>query len=142
VTPTRLRSLFAAALVAGVLAYLLAVAAYGSLVSLPYYAMATALVIAMFEAGLGKVVRDKLRGRGRPMHPLQVARAAALAKASSSAGALLLGLYGGLLAWTATHLDLAAARHDALAAGLSAVACLALVAAALLLERSCRTPAD
>lgn len=143
-TPTRLRSLFAAALVAGILAYLLAVAAYGSVVSLPYYATATALVIAMFEAGLGKVVRDKLRGRGRgrPMHPLQVARAAALAKASSSAGALLLGLYGGLLAWTATHLDLAAARHDALAAGLSAVACLALVAAALLLERSCRTPAD
>jgi hypothetical protein len=144
VTPTRVRTLVMVALLVGVLGYLLAETAYGSLVSLPYYASATAVVIAVFEAGLGKLVRDKLRGRGRgrPMHPLQVARAAALAKASAAAGALLLGLYGGLLAWTATHLELAAARHDALAAGASAAACLALAAAALLLERSCRTPAD
>ena len=37
----------------------------------------------------------------RPLHPLQVARAVALAKASSPAGALLLGLYAGLFALAA-----------------------------------------
>ena len=54
------------------------------------------------------------------MHPLQVARAVALAKASSAAGALLLGLYAGLFAWTFPRRDeLAAAEHDALISGIT-----------------------
>lgn len=74
---------------------------------------------------------------------MQVARAAVLAKASSAGGAVLLGVYGGLLSWTLPRRDeLAASEQDALVAGLSAVACLALVVAALLLERSCRLPDD
>ncbi|MGB8650099.1 MAG: DUF3180 domain-containing protein [Mycobacteriales bacterium] len=143
--PTRWTTVVALALGAGLLGWLVADRAYGDLVTLPVYAPVTALIIALFELGLAKVVADKVRGRspGRPMHPLQVARAAVLAKASSTAGALLLGLYGGLFAWTFPRRDkLAAASHDALVAGLSAGACLLLLVAALLLERSCRTPPE
>ena len=141
-TPTRWRTLLLLSLVCAAVGWGLAEFAYGSLVSLPVYAPLTAGLIAVFEAVLAKVVSDKLRGRsrGRAMHPLQVARAAALAKASSAAGALLLGGYAGLFAWTFPRSSrLAAAGGDALVAGLSAVACLLLVVAALLLERSCRT---
>ncbi len=74
---------------------------------------------------------------------MQVARAAVLAKASSTTGALLLGAYGGLFAWTLPRRgELAVAESDALVSGLTALAALALVVAALLLERACRTPDD
>lgn len=140
-----MRSLVLAAAVAAVVGYALAELAYGSLVDLPVYGPVTAVVIAAFELSLAKIIRDKVRGRStrRSMHPMQIARAAALAKASSSAGSLLLGLYAGLLAWTFPRRgQLAAAGADARVAGLAVLACLALVAAALLLERSCRTPPD
>ena len=140
-----MRSLVLAAAVAAVVGYALAELAYGSLVDLPVYGPVTAVVIAAFELSLAKIIRDKVRGRstGRSMHPMQIARAAALAKASSSAGSLLFGLYAGLLAWTfPRRAQLAAADADARVAGLAVLACLALVVAALLLERSCRTPPD
>ena len=72
-----------------------------------------------------------------------MARAAVLAKASSAGGAVLLGIYGGLLSWTLPRREeIAASEQDALVAGISAVACLGLVVAALLLERVCRRPDD
>jgi hypothetical protein len=143
VKPTTWRSLVGLAVVMAGLGWLLADQAYGSLAALPGYAPVTAVVIALFELGLAKVVRDKIRGRhhGRQMHPLQIARAAVLAKASSAAGALLFGLYGGFFAWTFPRRNrLAAAGDDALVAALSAGACLLLLVAALVLERACRAP--
>ena len=75
------------------------------------------------------------------LHPVQVARAAALAKASSLTGAAVLGGYAGLLGWTAPRADtLAAAVDDLVVVSLSALAGLALLIAALLLERACRVP--
>ena len=142
-TATRLRTLLLLALVTGVLGWALAAAAYGSLAALSAYAPVTAVLIALFEAGLARTVTLRVRGRapGRQLHPLQVARALVLAKASSAGGALLAGLYGGLFVWTFGRRDLlAAAAADSTVAGLSAGACLLLVVAALLLERSCRTP--
>ncbi|MDQ3610299.1 MAG: DUF3180 domain-containing protein, partial [Actinomycetota bacterium] len=115
--------------------------AYGSLPALPLYAPVTIVLLAIVEAGMARVVRDRLAGRGRPLDPLQAARAAVLAKASSATGALLLGGYGGVLAWMLPRRgELALADRDAVVAGLSVLACLGLVVAALLLERSCRTP--
>ncbi len=144
-TPTRPATLLGVAAAFAVLGYLLVELAYGSLPALPLYAPVTIVLLAIVEAGMGRVVRDRLAGRGRPrsrpLHPLQVARAAVLAKASSVTGAVLLGGYGGLLAWTLPRRDeLALAGRDAAVAGVSVLACLGLVAAALLLERSCRTP--
>ena len=140
-TPTRPSSLLALTAVAAVLGYLLAALAYGSLPPLPVYAPVSLVLLAVFELGLARAVRARLRGPvpGRQMHPLQVARAAVLAQASSACGALLLGGYGGLLAHV-LPLDAEQARTDALVSGVAVGGAALLVAAALLLERACRTP--
>ncbi len=78
------------------------------MLSLPAYAPVTLVLLTVTELGMAKVVADRLahrldrqgRPRGRALHPMQVARAAVLAKASSVTGAVLLGGYGGLFAWT------------------------------------------
>lgn len=148
-TPTRPRTLLLLVLGFGALSYLAAAVAYGSLPVLPRFAPVSVVLLALVELGMAKVVRDRLahrldaRGRplGRPLHPMQVARAAVLAKASSAGGAVLLGGYGGLLAWTLPRRDLLlATERDASVAAFSTVACLGLVLAALWLERACRRP--
>ena len=150
-TPTRPGTLLGLVVGFGLLAYVVAATAYGSLPVLPRFAPVTIVLLAVVELGMAKVVRDRMehrrdergRPRGRPLHPMQVARAAVLAKASSAGGAVLLGIYGGLLSWTLPRRqELAASEQDALVAGLSAVACLGLVVVALLLERVCRRPDD
>jgi hypothetical protein len=143
VTATSWRSLLAAVLIAGALGWLLLAGAYGDLVRLPTYAAVTAGLMAVFELVLARVIHQKVHGavRGRQMHPIQVARAAALAKASSMAGALLVGLYAGFITWLLPRRGrLAAAGDDLVVAAISGGACLLLVVAALLLERACRTP--
>jgi hypothetical protein len=150
-TPTRPGPLLA--LVAGfaVAAYLLVGGAYGAVPALPVPAPVTMVLLAVAELGMAKVILDRLtrrrdargRPRGRPLHPMQVARAVVLAKASSTAGAVLLGVYGGMFAWVLPRrAELALAERDAVISGLSALAALGLVLAALVLERACRTPDD
>lgn len=147
-TPTRPAVLLALAAGFAVLGYLLAEVAYGSVPVLPLSAPVTLALLAVAEGGMAKVVRDRVQHRRdrdgrpprRPLHPVQVARAAALAKASSPTGAVVLGVYAGLFAWTAQHRELAAADRDVVVSGLSALAGLGLVVAALLLERACRVP--
>lgn len=149
-TPTRPGTLAALIVGFGVVGYLLAALLYGQLPQLPLYAPVTVVLLAVVELGMARVVRDRLTrrldagGRGRrprPLHPMQVARAAVLAKASSAGGAVLLGVYVGLFAWTFPRRDrLMASADDALVAGLSALASLGLVVAALVLERACRRP--
>jgi hypothetical protein len=149
VRPTRPGVLLAVAALAGLFAYLIAELDYGAVPALPGGAPVTLVMVAAAELVLAKVVRDRVLHRPtrdgrpprRPLHPMQVARCAALAKASSPAGALLAGLYGGLFLWTAPRADvLAAASQDALVSGLSALAAGSLVVAALVLERACRVP--
>jgi hypothetical protein len=154
VRPTRAATLAWLVLVFGLFGYLLAALAYGALPVLPRYAPVSIVVLAVVELALAKVVRDRLTGergargrlvarRPRPLHPIQVARAAVLAKASSAGGAVLLGGYGGLLAWTLPRRnELLATGQDAFVAALAAAASLALVVAALVLERACRRPDD
>ena len=143
--PTRWPTVVGLLLGLGVLGWVFAELAWDDLAELPAYAPATAVVIAAFELGLARVVHRKVRGTvpvGKPMHPLQVARAAALAKASSAAGAMLAGFYGGFLVWLLPRTEKAAAGRDAWVSAWSALACLVLLGAALLLERACRTPPE
>jgi len=140
-----MRTLLLLALTTGVLGWGVPELSDRALLALPRYSPVTTVLIALFEAGLAKVVSDKIQGRsrGRRMHPLQVARALVLAKASSAAGALLLGLYGGMFVWTFPQREgHPAVASDALVAALSAGAALLLVVGALLLERACRTPQE
>lgn len=143
--PTRWPTVVGLIAVLGVIGWVFADQAWDDLAELPVYAPITAVVIAAFELGLARVVHRKVRGTaqvGKPMHPLQVARAAALAKASSATGAMLTGFYGGFFVWLVPQTEKAAAGRDAWVSGWSALACLALLGAALLLERSCRTPPE
>ena len=144
-TPTRPASLLGLVGLLAALVYGVAALAYTSLPRLPAYAPVTLVLLAVVELAMARVVRDRVMHRSksgsRPMHPMQIARAAVLAKASSVTGAVLLGGYAGLLAWTLPlRTELTLAADDAAVAGFSAVAALALVVAALLLERACRTP--
>lgn len=147
--PTRPGSLAALVVLFALIGYGLAETAYGTVANLPLYAPVTLVLLAVTELVMAKVVRDRVMHRrdragrppARPLHPLQVARAAVLAKASSTAGAVVLGGYSGLLAWTLPRRDeLTVAASDALVSGLSALAALALVIAALVLEWACRRP--
>jgi hypothetical protein len=119
----------------------LAAFAYGELPTLPTLAALSSALIAVFELAVAWIVWRKVRhGRGRGLHPLQVARAAVLGKASSATGAILFGLYGGFFLQVAGRADVRAAVRDAETSGLSALACLLLLVTGLLLERACRTP--
>jgi hypothetical protein len=144
VRPTSVRTVLGLVVAAAVALFLLAGAGLGTRAEVPLGAAVPLLLVAAAEAVLARLVRDRVRhraGRSRPLHPLQVARAAALAKASTAAGALLLGGYGGLLAWTARRADVNAfAAENVVPTALATAASAALLAAALLLERACRVP--
>jgi hypothetical protein len=77
------------------------------------------------------------------VEPLAVARYVVLAKASSLAGAIFAGFTLAVTLWL--FIEAQRVSHAAKAlpvAGLSVGASLALVAAALWLERACRVPED
>jgi hypothetical protein len=63
---------------------------------------------------------------------------AALAKAASHAGALLIGAYAGVVLYLLGGDESPLRRERALVAGAAALASVALVAAGLFLERVCR----
>lgn len=144
-TPTRPRDLFAVALVTAVLANLVVRLTYGSLPSIPLLAGATLGVLGIAEAIAGNVLRARIQRRpgAQPVQPLVAARAVLLAKASSLGGAIMTGVWGGLLAHVVPQAGaVTAAGSDALAGTVGIVCSLGLVAGALWLEHCCRTPDD
>lgn len=140
--PTRLSGLVALVLAAGVAGWGLAELAYGDLPPLPRYAPLTLLLLAVAIGVTAASVRARMQGRPgtRPIVPMAVARHAALAKACSGAGALFAGFWAGLLVFTGQRLEQQAAASDARTSALGLAAALALVGAALWLERVCRVP--
>lgn len=143
-TPTKLPVLALVLLLATALGYLIAETSYSQLPPLPPAAPVTLGLLALVEGWMAFVVRGKIRGRrpgGRPMHALQVARAAVVAKASSLGGVVVGGGYAGIFLWTFNRRgDIATYADDARVAGLAAAAGVLLAVAALCLERACRTP--
>jgi Protein of unknown function (DUF3180) len=143
VTATRPRDLLAVALVAAVLVNLLVRLSYGSLPQIPLFAGATLGVLGAAEAVAGNMLRARIRRRPgtRPVQPLVAARAVLLAKASSLAGAIMTGVWGGLLAHVVPLAgDVTAAGSDTIAGAVGVVCALGLVAGALWLEHCLRTP--
>ncbi len=139
-TPTRVRTLVIIAVVAAAVSWLLLRPTYSVLPPLPWTGVPALLLLAAAEAWSGRSLRARLRGRGRPVPPIAVARMAALAKATSLAAALVGGLAAGLLLYVAGSLDKAAYRADAYASAGTLVSALVLVLAALYLENACRVP--
>lgn len=143
--PTRLADLLITAGVVALLAYLLVRAAYGVLPSLPPLAGVTLAVLAVVELALAYTLKSRIERKPgtRPVQPLVAARAVALAKASAVAGAVMAGVWLGLLAFLLPRRsEITAAADDTPSAVIGAACAIALVAAALWLQHCCRTPED
>lgn len=139
--PTSLSVLVVAALAAAAVGWLLLSAFYTRMPALPWPPIIVLFVLAVAEGILAQNTAARIGHRpgAGPVDGLAVARYAVLAKASSLAGALSGGFSAGLLAWLALE-PTKAARDDIPAAVAGVAAALALIAAALWLERSCRVP--
>ncbi len=139
------RQLVPPTLLVALLAYLGARLAYAALPALPLLAGVTLLVLAAAEAVLALGLRARIERRPgtRPVQPLVAARAVALAQASALAGAVMGGLWLGLLGYLLPlRADLAAAAEDTPAAAVGLASAVALVAAALWLQHCCRVPPE
>lgn len=139
--PTRPATLLVAGLAAAAVAWWMISSFYGDIPSLPWLPTVTLAALAVLEAYLAINTRQRIeRKPGRePVDPLAVARYVVLAKASSLAGAIFAGFYAGLVGWLLLERT-RAADNDIPAATAGLVGSLALVGAALWLERSCRVP--
>ena len=115
---------------------------FTSLPLLPIGPIPVLVALALGEALVGRNVRGRITGRiaGKPLAPIAVARLVALAKASSAAGAAIAGLLAGYLAYVLGQLDKTIPARDARVAGITFACALALVIAALYLERCCQAP--
>lgn len=139
--PTSASVLVVAGLAAAATAWLLLSIFYANWPPLPWLPIVVIAALAVAEGYLAQNTAARVQRKpGAPrVDPLAVARFAVLAKASSLAGALYTGFSAGVLAWLVLE-PTRAARDDIPAAIGGVVAALALVAAALWLERSCRVP--
>lgn len=141
--PTKPATLIVAALVTAALAWIGISRYYGEIPNLTWLPGLTLAGLAVVEgiAALNTWARIDHRPGTARVNPLLVARFVVLAKASSLAGAIFAGAYGGVAAWALAErgrLEVASENLVPSIAGL--VGALALVAAALLLERACRIP--
>lgn len=141
--PTRAATLVVAGLAAAAISWLLVSAFYANFPPIPWLPTITVAGLAVLEgyAALNTRARLQRRPGHDPVDPLVVARFVVLAKASALAGAIFAGFCGGLLGWLLLEPTRAASR-DIPAATAGLVASLALMTAALWLERSCRVPEE
>jgi hypothetical protein len=118
---------------------------YSTLPPLPTLAGVALLVLAVAELIMAQALRSRIERRPgvRPVQPLVAARAVALAQASALAGAVMGGIWLGLLGFLLPRRDeLAAAAEDTPAAVVGLLSAVALVGAALWLQHCCRTPPE
>jgi hypothetical protein len=141
--PTRRRDLALAALLAGVIGYVVTRHSYADLPSPTLYSLLWVALLTIAEVYIALVTRSRLAGRQgtRPINPLVVARIAALAKATSVVGALAVGAYAGFFGWV-IQLESTAATRDTRTSGIGVGLSVLLIAAASFLEHVCRVPRD
>lgn len=108
----------------------------GRSVPVPWTAPATLAILALALLFWAIGMRRRLR-EGR-VNPFVAARTAALAMAASRTGAIATGVYAGFLLWFAGMWWIVAARERGYASIAAIAAGLAVIAAALWLERVCR----
>jgi Protein of unknown function (DUF3180) len=137
--PATLAGIFA---VCAIIAWLAVRATFTSLPLLPVTTIPVLAALALGETFVGRYIRNRLAGRGsaKPLAPIAVTRLVALAKASSAGAAAIGGLCAGFLVYLLGSLDKTIPARDARVAGITVAAAVALIAAALYLERCCRAP--
>jgi Protein of unknown function (DUF3180) len=130
-------------IVVAALSYLLLRLGYGSIPRLTYAPAVPLAALALIEFLIARRVQAAVshRADAKPITALVIARYVALAKASSLVGAGLLGALAGLLVRVLPDFgQIDAARNDTFVALALVAVTVALVAAALLLERAAVDP--
>jgi DMSO reductase anchor subunit len=141
--PTTAPTLAFAAVATAVAAWFIMGQIYGQLPELNWLAGLTLAGLAVVEVVAARSTRARIAHRpgAGPVNPFLIARLAVLAKASSLAGAIFAGAYGGVAGWALSEHGKLTVADQTLAPSLIGVGgALTLVAAALLLERACRVP--
>jgi hypothetical protein len=140
--PTSISALVVAALVAAAVGWLLLSFFYNEWPAPPWLPVIVIAALAAAEGILAQNTAARIqRKRGAlPVEPLAVARYVVLAKASSLAGALYGGYCAGLLLFFALDMSREFSTNALPATASGVLAALALIGAALWLERSCRVP--
>lgn len=146
----RIRVLAGVFVVAGILSWAGA-RLWNSLGTLPSVPVAAPIVLALIAVVLAATalnLRARLRAQRERQHdakgvdPLMAARAVVFGQASALVAALVAGMYGGTGVFLLESLDIPARRDQAIYAGLSVVAGIGVIAAAIFLERVCKLPED
>ncbi|NEE14213.1 DUF3180 domain-containing protein [Streptomyces sp. SID7499] len=146
----RIRVLAAVFVVAGILSWAGARLwnSVGTLPSVPLAAPIVLAVIAVVLLATALSIRSRLRAQrerrpeAKGVDPLMAARAVVFGHASALVAALVAGMYGGTGVFLLESLDIPARRDQAIYAGLSVVAGIGVIAAAIFLERVCKLPED
>ncbi|SEG30699.1 Protein of unknown function [Actinacidiphila yanglinensis] len=120
--------------------------------TLPGVPVAAPIVLALIAAALFATalsIRSRLRAQrerqpgAKGVDPLAAARAVVFGQASALVASLVVGIYGGTGIFLVMYkLDMDPRRQQAIYAGLAVLAGIAVVAAALFLERVCKLPED
>ncbi|MFH9576231.1 DUF3180 domain-containing protein [Streptomyces sp. NPDC017230] len=146
----RIRVLAGVFVVAGILSWAGA-RLWNSIGSLPSVPLAAPVVLALIAVILLatalslrarlKAQRERVQG-AKGVDPMMAARAVVFGQASALVAALVAGMYGGMGVFLLEYLDVPARRDQAFYAGFSVVAGIAVIAAAIFLERVCKLPED
>ncbi|MFE7841798.1 DUF3180 domain-containing protein [Streptomyces sp. NPDC057474] len=146
----RIRTLAAVFVVAGVLSWAGA-RLWNSVGTLPSVPLAAPIVLALIAAVLTATalsIRNRLKAQrerrsdAKGVEPLMAARAVVFGQASALVAALVSGMYGGVGVFLLESLDIPARRDQAIYAGFSVLAGIAVIVAAFFLERVCKLPED
>ncbi|MET9393277.1 DUF3180 domain-containing protein [Streptomyces sp. NPDC006624] len=146
----RIRLLAGVFVVAGVLSWAGARlwSAIGTLPSVPLAAPIVLALIAVVLLATALSLRARLKAQrerrpdAKGVDPMMAARAVVFGHASALVAALVSGMYGGTGVFLLESLEIPARRDQAIYAGLSVVAGIGVIAAAMFLERVCKLPED
>ncbi|MFF4259482.1 DUF3180 domain-containing protein [Streptomyces sp. NPDC001663] len=146
----RIRVLAGVFVVAGILSWAGA-RLWNSIGTLPSVPLAAPIVLALIAVVLTATalsIRARLKAQrerrpeAKGVDPLMAARAVVFGQASALVAALVAGMYGGTGVFLLEQLDIPARRDQAIYAGFSVAAGIAVIAAAIFLERVCKLPED
>lgn len=147
--PTRVLDLLALGAFAAVIAFVLVSVFYADFPPITTLAGGSLYPVAALEVAMAFFIRSRVLGKREigqareQLHPITVARAVALAKASALVGAASTGIWLGFLGFVvAKQAELKAAMSDRTGVVVGLVGAIALTAAALWLEHCCKMPEE